>query len=327
MSKRFISLLLFILLVIPFAGCEREEYVEKTIFAMDTIISIRIESRSDSKELFTNCEELIKDVEGKLSKHIEGSEVSLFNDSDSGFTLSKETAELISLSLDVSRNSDGAFDITCEPLTELWDITGDDPVIPDNQDVEYELTNVGYDKLTLSGYELKKEPMVKIDLGGVGKGYALSLVVNYLEGEGVKYGTVSFGGNIGIIGGKPDDKPWKIGIKDPRSTDDIIGTLSLEGGYTAVSGDYERYFISEGIRYHHILDPMTGYPVNNGVQSVAIVCEDGALADALSTACFVMGYEKSLELYNKEVYDFEAVFVTEDGIEYTPGIKDKFTLK
>lgn len=327
MLKRCISLFLCFLFIVPLSGCKREEYVEKTIFAMDTIIKIRIAKRDDSVELFKRCEEIIKDTENKLSKHIENSEIAIFNASENGVSLSDETLSLIDLSLDVSKHSNGAFDITCEPLSSLWNINAETPVIPDDKAIADNLKIVGYDKLILTENSLKKEPMVRIDLGGIGKGYALSLVVDFLKEKGVEYGTVSFGGNIGIVGNKPDNKPWKIGVKDPRNTDDIIGTLSLNGGYTAVSGDYERFFVSDGIRYHHIIDPTTGRPVNNGVQSVAVVCDDGTLADALSTACFVMGFDESLKLYNEKIYDFEAVFVTEKGIECTPGIKDNFTIK
>ncbi len=316
------------LLLLPMlCGCEREEYVEKTLFAMDTVITIKIEKRADSEDVFSHCEDIITDTEKLLSKHLENSEIYAFNSSESGCELSAEVIELIELSLDVSKNTNGAFDITCEPLTALWNITAENPIIPDNEDIDKALSLIGYNKLNVSDNAVIKEPSVRIDLGGAGKGLALSLVIDYLDGIGVKYGTVSFGGNIGIVGTKPDDTPWKKGIKYPRNTDDIIGTLSLNGGYTAVSGDYERYFISDGVRYHHIIDPSNGYPVANGVQCVAIVCDDGALADALSTACFVMGYDKTIELYNKKTYNFEAVFVTESGIEYTPGIKDKLTLK
>lgn len=326
--RRCISLLLCTLVLLPLVGgCKREEYDEKTLFAMDTVITLKIEKRDDSEAIFAECEEIITDTEILLSKHFEKSEVSAFNDSEEGISLSAETLELIKLSLDVSENTGGAFDITCEPLTALWDITSEEPVIPAQSEIDNALSMIGYSKLLPEENSVTKlEPSVRIDLGGVGKGYALGLVVEYLEEKGVKYGTVSFGGNIGIVGTKPDETEWKIGIKNPRNTDNIIGTLALPGGYTAVSGDYERYFISDGVRYHHIIDPATGHPVNNGVQCVAIICDDAALADALSTACFVLGYDKTIELYNKNIYDFEAVFVTDTGIETTPDIEDELTI-
>lgn len=322
------GLTIIVLLSALMTACGGETYTEKNLFYMDTVINIRIPETQSSELVIAECEELIKDIEKDLSKTLADSEVSAFNSSSSGIALSDSTAQLVSLSLDVSRNTGGAFDITCASLSDLWDIKNESPEIPDAALIDGALEITGYEKLSLEGNLLSKaDEAVAIDLGGIGKGYALGVVCEHLADIGVTHGTVSFGGNVGLIGEKPDGTEWKVGVKDPFNTENIIGTLTLEGGYVAVSGDYERYFELDGVRYHHILDPHTGYPASSGVHSVAVVCDDPALGDALSTALFVMGYEKSVGLYESCVYTFEAVFVTDEGVKTTEGIKDRFSIK
>ncbi len=319
---------LLVVLALVLTGCTGQStQTEKDLYAMDTIIAIRIPDEN-SDQLFAECERMIRAYEAVLSRTDADSEVSRFNACEQGMPLGEELLQIVSLSLELSRATDGAFDVTAEPLTALWDITGEAPRVPDPQEIACALDAVGYQQLALEGDVLTKSaPAVHIDLGGVGKGYALGAITDYLREQGVEYGMVSFGGNIGLIGQKPDGADWKIGVKDPRDPDSIVGTLSLTGGYVAVSGDYERYFMADGVRYHHIFDPRTGYPANSGIQSVAVVCDDATLADALSTALFVMGYERALEFYHNGAYDFEAVFVTGDGIFTTDGLTDRFISK
>lgn len=322
------ALLITVLLCALLTACGEERYTETNLFYMDTVINIRIPKTQSSQSAISECEQRIKDIEKSLSKTIADSEVSAFNGSSSGITLSDMTAQLVRLSVNVSENTDGSFDITCSNLSDLWDIKNESPDVPDAAQIAEALKSTGYDKLNLDGNVLSKEDeAVAIDLGGIGKGYALGVVCQYLTDSGITHGTVSFGGNIGLIGKKPDGTEWKVGVKDPFDTSNIVGTLTLDGGCVAVSGDYERYFELDGVRYHHILDPETGYPASSGVHSVAVVCDEPALGDALSTALFVLGYEDSIALYESGAYDFEAVFVTDQGVKITEGIKDRFTEK
>ena len=329
MKKRFSTAILLFSILLTLSACSNETYDETHIFAMDTVISIKIAKDSANRGYFEKCRQIIEEVEQRFSKTVDTSEVTSFNQSKTG--LSSPSDELISLiepALNISAQTGGAFDITVEPLVSLWDITGENPAVPAQDEIASLLQHVGYEKITLTDTALNKaETGVQIDLGGIAKGYALGEIVSYLSGQGVAYGTVSFGGNIGVIGTKPDGSRWNIGIKDPESTQGQIGAVSIETGYIAVSGDYERYFEYNGKRYHHILDPKTGYPADTGIHSAAVICQDPVLADALSTALFVMGIDKAMQFYTDGLYKFEAVFVTENGILCTDGIKEYFTPK
>lgn len=160
-----------------------------------------------------------------------------------------------------------------------------------------------------------------LDLGAVGKGYAIDRVRAYLESTDISGGVISFGGNVAVFGQKANGKPYRIGVRDPKNTAAVLGYLSMSEGVISVSGDYERYVTIDGARYHHILDPATGYPAENGLHSVAVICTDGAVADALSTALFVMGLEKGMDFYHESDMDFEAIFVTDHEVILTDGLR------
>ena len=222
----------------------------------------------------------------------------------------------------------GAFDYTLGNLTELWNITGGGPrgdsTPPAQHEIDAALSHCGRDKIKITGDRISKlDVNVKIDFGGIGKGMAAQQLLEYLSTTDVEYGLVSIGGNIGVFGEKPEYGNYKIGIRDPIDTSGVIGYCYIGSGFVSVSGDYERYFESDGVRYHHILDPKTGYPAESGVHSVAVIASNGAAADALSTALFVMGVDKSLEFYSEGSLSFEAIFVTDSGeIVTTPGISE-----
>ena len=164
-----------------------------------------------------------------------------------------------------------------------------------------------------------------LDLGAVGKGLALDYILEILkENSDVLGGTVSVGGSVLTYGTKPDNTVWRVGVANPENPSENIGVLYLEGQWcVSTSGDYERYMEIGGVRYHHIIDPATGMPADSGLTSVTIVTKDGLLSDALSTACFVLGREKGLELAVQ--YGAEALFVESDGeISMTPGMEEIF---
>ena len=189
------------------------------------------------------------------------------------------------------------------------------------------LMAVGYQKLTLQDGRLScSESDVRIDLGGIGKGAAIGLLLEHLEKSGADGGVISFGSNVAVFGEKPSGDPFRIAIRDPKYGSATVGTLLLKPGQIlSVSGDYERYVTIGGERYHHILDPKTGYPADTGLSSVAVITSDGALADALSTALFVMGEDAAMELYRNESFDFEAIFIGSDGaLHCTEGLSDCF---
>lgn len=320
-------LLLFLSCLLVFSSCEKKEgYVCRDIYAMSTVISVNIpEGVKNADKLITDAEELIYSMEKLFSATDEKSEISTFNQSKYGCELSSDTLNVIETALDVAKNTKGAYDPTCLALTKLWNIT-EGGYLPVESEITEALKYTDYTLLSIEDNSLKKSsPAVSADLGGVAKGYTLGKCVELLQKD-CSYGMISLGGNVGVWGKKPDSSKWNIGIKDPFDTSSVIGCFEIDEGYISVSGDYERFFEKNGVRYHHIFDTKTGYPVDNGVHSVAVYTNDAALGDALSTALFVMGYENTLSLYESKIYDFEALFVTDDGIFMTEGAKELFKL-
>lgn len=320
--NKYVSVILFgaliaVSLFLAFSCSNTASYAQHILFAMDTVIEIDLPVGSESS-LFQQCEELIRSSEALFSKTTADSDVSHFNCEESRALISEETGSLIAEALRFSRETGGAFDITVEPLSALWDVTGAAPRVPDESEITDALQSVGYEKLSLILLEdeaelVKSNPSTRIDLGAIAKGYTCSQLVQYLMEEGVPYGKLSFGGNLGLFGEKPDGTPWRVGIKNPLAPDTIAAYISVPARFVSVSGDYERYFEADGKRYHHIIDPHDGYPADNGICSAVVVAEDGALADALSTALFVMGKDEAITFSQTSPLSFEAVLFCKDG--------------
>ncbi len=323
---------LLLTLVLLFSGCAREpeEYRDTVFFAMDTYITVRLARAGITEEQLdeaaAECERIVKELEAVLSAHDPESELYALNHSDAEFTEISDTLEdVLVTAYDISERTNGAFDFTSGGLAELWNITDGGPV-PAKEDIDAVLAHVGCDKITLDEKRntvMRPDTDVQLDLGGIGKGAAADELVRYLETTDVPYGLVSVGGTIGVFGDKPDGTPYKIGIRDPDDPNGVLGYLHIDEGFVAVSGDYERYFEENGVRYHHIFDPSTGYPADSGLRETAVHCANGAQADALSTALFVMGADEALELYENHG-GFEAVLVSDNGIVQTEGARTEF---
>jgi thiamine biosynthesis lipoprotein len=315
----------FLILIMLFSTSCRQKYLETAFFSMDTYVTIKVADEGCETEEITG---LVKKIEKAVSRTDPDSDIYRFNHSQYGTEASQITIDILNAGLDAAKVSDGLFDPTIEPLVSLWNIAHGEPKLPSDDEIETALKAVGYGGITVEGNKIKKEnPAVSIDLGGIGKGYACQAVIDLLKKRGVSHGLISFGGNIGVFGLKPDGTDWTIGVRDPDNADDVVGYLHINEGFVSVSGDYERYFEIDGVRYHHILDPRTGRPASNGMRSVAVISQDGTQADALSTMLFVMGYKKAMEFYNSGVYNFEAVFITADGVFITDGLTDIFKYK
>ena len=297
--------------------------------AMGTDCSVRVYgSDGTAKDIM----DMLSDIENKyLSWRIEGSDIANINENTSEsepVMPSKWTYSYLENVLDLARESSGAFDPTLGRVSQLWNLESDNPYIPSKSELTELLLETGWEKINLGDGEVFLKDGVQIDLGAVGKGIGCDEARKMLEEADADAAVVSVGGSILTYGKKPDGKPWKIGIANPRNEDgeSYLGSLTIDGTCSiSTSGDYEKYVIEDGVRYHHILDPKTGYPAESGLISVTIVCEKGWQSDGLSTACFVLGYEDSLPLL--ETYQAEAVFVTEDKeVIVTDGLKDMFTL-
>ena len=305
-----------------------EKYTN-TDFAMDTVVSETL--YTSGEDINTQIGEKLREMETSLlSWTDENSQISQLNNADGATVeVSDELAADLEKISQLSQDSDGAFDPTLGKIIRLWDIDGENPHVPDQSEIDALLPEVGYEKIQLEGNTVTLLDGCTLDLGAVGKGLGCDLIMDYLQTQPEVSGMIlNLGGSsVMTYGEKPDGTPWKVALTDPREVEgDYLGAITLEPNqYLSTSGDYEKYFIQDGTRYHHILDPKTGYPVWNGLTSVTIVCDQGYLADGLSTACFVLGLDEAKSLLEK--YGAEAVFVDEDKNVYvTDGLMDKFEL-
>ena len=320
--KRVYVCFLILISLLCLLSCSERAADEKSFFLMDTLVTIKSTDVSD--EAVWRCEDRIFEIEAAISRTAEESDVYKFNASESGAELTKDSRALVTQVLELCEVLDGAYDPTVATLCGLWDITGD-ARIPSESEISEALLHTGYAKLTLDGSRLiKNDAEVKIDLGGSGKGYACKEAVKLLSAsEG--YGLVSFGSSIGVFGQKPDGAGWNIAITDPYEPSSTVGYVTLYDGYISVSGDYERYAEIDGVRYSHLIDPKSGYPLSNGVHSVVIYSKDAVVGDVLSTALTVAG-ESAIEKYKSAGIEFEALIISDRGYTMTDGMKKILTL-
>ena len=301
---------------------------EKTFFAMDTYMKLTAYGENGA-EAISVSEEKIYELEKLWSVTDENSEIYSVNHSGGKpVPVSKDTADLLSLSLDISEMTDGALDCTMYPVLKEWGFTTGEYKIPDDEKIAELLKNTGYENIAFDGANITLPENFQIDLGAVGKGFTGDVISEIMRENGVTSALLDLGGNIQTVGNKPDGTPWKIGLRNPFG-DGLFGVLELSDKAAVTSGGYERYFVGEdGETYWHILDPKTGKPAKSGIISATAVGKNGGVCDALSTSLFVMGLEKSEEFWkhNGGQLDFEMVLVTEDGrIFITDGLEKSFT--
>jgi thiamine biosynthesis lipoprotein len=303
---------------------QRSEYIMGTIFDITALGNEKV-LEDVSRKAF----EEIKRIDDKMSRYREGSEVSLVNRNAgvSPVKVSHELIEVLKEARRISEFSDGAFDVTIGPLTNLWGFDEGKGVVPPRGEIERLKGLVNYRKLkideTSSTVYLEEKGMM-IDVGGIAKGYSLRKAMKVFEDAGVKNVIINAGGNLNLRGLKKG-KPWRIGIQDPRDESKLLGKVEITDISIATSGDYQRFFIKEGARYHHILDPKTGYPAK-GLVSATVIGRSRTSMDGFSSAVFILGAEKGLALMKKA--GAEGIIVTEDGkITVSDGLKDKFERK
>ncbi|MCL2051168.1 MAG: FAD:protein FMN transferase [Lachnospiraceae bacterium] len=286
-----------------------------------------------SDDLFSQCFETISALEARMSVNMSidraESEISLLNDNaGSAFSVADDIYDLLKLSVYFSEITAGAFDISIGPVMELWKEDGHFAILPSRADINQKLNYVGYEQISFPDKKMVYlGENMKIDLGAIAKGQALSLVRDILLGNGVRNALLDFGGDIYAAGQKPDGSNWRIAIKTPLAGDNsLVCLVEVADLCVMTSGGYERYFEQGGIKYHHILDPATGYPADSGLLSVTVVSPDPVWADALSTAGFVMGMEKGLKMING-LAGYEAIFITtEKEIYVTDGLREVITI-
>ena len=309
-------------------GCSRPvQPLSRTGFYFDTVITLTVYDEKDTAAM-ENCFSLCEKYENMLSRTVEGSDIYRINHScGQTVEVSEETAFLLEQALSYAALSGGKTDLTVAPLTVLWNFSGHSgdgantgssagetqSRIPARDDIVQTLAHVGYEKVVLEGNRVTlTDPDTQIDLGFIAKGFIADRLKEYLIGQGVENALINLGGNVAVIGSRPDKTPYKIGIQRPFDTENTaIAVLPVNDSSLVSSGIYERYFEENGKIYHHILDPATGYPTDNGLLSVTILSASSLEADALSTVCFCLGLEEGMQLI-ESLPDTEAIFITED---------------
>ena len=359
--SRFFYLILCTVLVCPmllFTGCGNitdadtsttgNEPISISSIKLNTAVQITIYDSQD-KALLDDCLALCDKYELVFSRTNEKSELYKLNhrkdtsDKDpnadgqttpypvSGtadtWHISEDLASLLSEGLDITRESDGAFDIAIAPLTSLWDFTAEDPKVPDDAAIQKALPLCSSDGVTIDGQDITlPSDDIQFDVGAIAKGYIADRVKDFLVKKGVKSAIINLGGNVLCIGSKPDGTPFKVGIQKPfADRNETEAVMDITGKSVVSSGIYERCFKQGGKLYHHILNPQTGYPYENGLISVTIISDQSVDGDALSTTCFALGLEDGLKFAEKK--GVQAVFITEDyELHYTDGFQDEINV-
>ena len=325
--RRFAALCLALVLL---AGCapspaQAGPTAERTFFAMDTVMTLRLYEGGD-EELLAAAEARVRELEALWSVTDENSEIHALN-RDGHAQLSPETADLLDTALGMCERTGGALDISIYPVLRSWGFTTGAYSVPDEETIAALLSLVDYTQVAQDGTYAALPEGMEIDLGSVAKGCTGWWLAWLLKQDGVTSALLDLGGNIQAVGAKPDGSPWRVGIRDPEG-DGNLGIVEVVDQAVITSGGYERYFEEDGVRYWHILDPRTGRPAHSGLMSVTVAGDIGAVCDALSTALFVMGREGALDFWRRHraEWDFELVLVEEDGaVTITSGLEGRFT--
>ncbi len=300
---------------------DAEKYTYQ-IHALDTIITLIVytdDSNINMNETFVEIESLIDQYENLMSRTINNSftynlnENKMYSYKDSMFEPIITT--LVDTSLHYAELSNGKFDVTIEPLVSLWDINNYNTEVPKQSDIDTALSMIDYNNLVVNEadgtYELLSN--AQADFGAIAKGHVADIIRATLLDKGINSALINLGGNVALVGAKPGDKDWVVGLQDPNGdTNELLGTIKAKNKSIVTSGVYQRFFIQNGVRYHHILDPDTGYPSDSNLLSTTIISDYSIDGDALSTTTFLLDVEDGMDLINN-LDGFEAVFITGDN--------------
>lgn len=315
--REILALVAVVALILVFAVRRKDgaaSSVDEHRLMMGTIVSVTVfspDGEASARAIEAAFDEIAR-VEALTTRYSPESEISRINSLEGeragAIPVNPEVVRVVRTSLAISELSGGAFDVTVAPLVDLWQFE-EDGVIPSQEAIEAVLPLIDYTRVHADahGASLTLPSGIRVDLDAIAKGYAVDRAVAVLEEQGVESAIVDAGGDVGLLGAPPRAEGWRVGVKHPRSGG-LLGVLTLDGGAVATSGDYQRYTTVEGRRFHHILDPSTGYPAS-GVVSVTVSAETAVDADGLATAVFVMGSERGMGLVEK-LPGVEAVIVT-----------------
>ncbi len=327
--QKIFCLSFFLILIISLESCSNTQTGPLQEVIMDTVCSVNAYD-SGSKKLYAEIAARLHTIDTEFNKTNSQSQISYINKNagESPVAVNRDVLYVVKEALYFAKITKGAFDPTIGPVVDLWGINTDHAHIPDTADLSNALQLVNWHNILINGKNeasefqpIKNYPSntvfpdhitnavgfisltikgMELDLGGIVKGFAADEITKILSKYNVKYAIINLGGNIFAYGTKPDNELWHIGIKDPNNPEkDPLLVLPVKSSTIVTSGIYERYFIKNGKRYHHIIDPKTGYPVDNEIASSTIICNSSITADALSTAVFVLGQKKGFQLIQK----------------------------
>ena len=317
--KKYVSLILVLcVILLSFCSCSRNVYpLSSTQIMMDTVVTIRLYDGND--DVLSGAMKLCKRYENLLSRTVEDSDIYKINHSNGQpVEVSDDTAELLRTALDIAEKSNGAFDPTVLPLVELWDVTNS-KTVPPITEIQTALQSVGYKSVVLNGNTVTLKNGARLDLGGIAKGFIADKLKIYLKENGVKSAIINLGGNTLLVGDK-NGNDFSVGVQKPfGKQNELSATVYISDKTAVTSGVYQRYFEQDGKIYHHIIDPKTGHPTDNGISAVTVLTDSSTIADGLSTACLILGIEKGTELAKQ--YGAELIFIDESGkITLTNGL-------
>lgn len=341
MKKKKVLMALLLAYGLILSGCSQKEEDSETVntetqemqsasqevFAMDTYMTVTAYGENAEEAVEESIQE-IQRLDTLLSATAETGEVYTVNHSGGG-VLSEDSIYLLERSLELYEDTKGAFNVAIFPVMEAWGFVTDEFAVPDATELQEKLGLANVEGISVdsksSSITYAEEGMA-IDFGGIAKGYTSTRVADIFKDMGIENGLINLGGNVHLVGTKTDGTKWKVGIQSPDDENEYIGVLAAQDCAVITSGGYERYFEEDGVVYHHIIDPSTGYPAANGLISVTIVSKDGTLADGLSTSLYIMGLEKAEEFWREHSEEFDAILLTEENELYvTEGIAEDFT--
>lgn len=322
----FFNNLILFLCILLFTGCTRQTPVIGTAFMMDTIVEYKFYGPPDAGKKVENA---LAEFEKQCSMYVEDSEIARLNrEAGKNYApLSPDVHELLRRCADYGAESGGVFDVTIAPLTALWDITGVNPRVPSDEEIDALMPLVDYRSIDVrdDGNAMLKKTGQMVDLGGIAKGYACDIARRAALDAGVKSGYLSVGGNIMAIG-KQNGEDFRFGVRAPRGgSNEYMAVVTLPDTTMATSGDYERYFERDGVRYHHILDPATGAPAKTDLMSVSVISSDGTYADYMSTFLFIKGKDYALGRLN--TFDCGLILIDKDrNVFVSDNAKERFMM-
>lgn len=332
LKKRIISLLLCLWMLLPLSACGETKQTQRQIFAMDTVMVLT--AYGNKAELGLNAaQSIIMSMDAMLDPDLETSTTYAINHAQgASVVVSGQVATMLSVATEVYKRSGGALDLSLYPVIKRWGFLDGRYYVPSDAEIAEDLARKCFDQLVLTSFPSSGSYSVSIpsygelSFGAVAKGCASDNAIDAMRQAGVTSGIISLGGNVQTLGLKPDGTQWNVAIQDPNDTSSYLGVVSVGETAVVTSGTYQRYFTQGSKTYHHLINPKTGSPVSNTLKSVTVICEDGTLADCLSTAMFILGQSSALD-YWRSYGGFEMILVTTDNeVICTKGLIEEFTL-